>query len=154
MKPDQLRSVIRVTLDFLGPPLNGTAAEELLLGTAAQESDCGEYLCQISGPALGVWQMEPFTHDDIWANYLRYHGELATKVSRLAFDAIQKLDQMRGNLYYACAMARIQYLRSPLPLPAAGDRQGQAEFYKKVYNTAGGAATVAEYLNNAKGLFL
>lgn len=154
MKPDQLHDLIRETLEFLGPPLNGAAAEELLLGTAAQESRCGEYVCQLGGgPALGVWQMEPATHEDIWLNFLAFRPELASKLMLLVFRALPKIQQLRGNVYYACAMARIEYLRSPLSLPTAGDLQGQAEFYKKVYNTVGGAATVAEYLHNAKGIF-
>ena len=43
------------------------AARALLLGTAAQESAMGRYIRQLrGGPALGIFQMEPATHDDIW----------------------------------------------------------------------------------------
>lgn len=151
MKPAQLRELIRITLDFLGPQLNGEAAVELLLGTAAQESGDGEFIFQVGGgPALGVWQMEPATHDDIWQNYLAYRKDLSARMERLVLDAFPKASQMSGNIFYACAMARVQYLRSPLPLPAAGDLKGQAELYKQVYNTPGGAATIDEYLKNAK----
>ena len=57
---------------------------------------------------------------------------------------------LSGNLLYACAMARLVYARHPDPLPAAGDLEAQAELYKRVYNTAGGAATTAEYVANYK----
>ena len=46
-------------------------AENLLMGTAAQESALGEYIRQLgNGPALGIFQMEPETFDDIVRNYL------------------------------------------------------------------------------------
>ncbi|HEV2650775.1 MAG TPA: hypothetical protein VGU69_05935, partial [Rhizomicrobium sp.] len=53
--------VVRPTLARLG--LNdGPVALNLLLGTAAQESG-GTYLAQYpTGPALGLWQIEPNTH--------------------------------------------------------------------------------------------
>ena len=45
-------------------------AEDLVMGTAAQESHFS-YLEQLhQGPALGMWQMEPATFRDIWINFL------------------------------------------------------------------------------------
>ncbi len=146
--PDLRLHVIRPVCDLLG--LGGPAVEELLLGTAAQESGCGAHLAQIGGPALGVWQMEPATHDDIWRNFLSYRDDLAKKVEMLVVYGIERAPQLAGNLYYACAMARMQYLRSPMALPAAGDLEGQAACYKKVYNTPLGAATPEQYIANAR----
>ena len=45
-------------------------------------------------------------------------------------------------------MARVKYYRCPAPLPAAGDLEAQAAYYKRWYNPPGGAATVAEYMAN------
>ena len=36
-------------------------ANFLSLCTAAIESNCGYYIKQVGGPALGIWQMEPAT---------------------------------------------------------------------------------------------
>ena len=59
--------------------LDSVAAQELLLGTAVQESRI-TYLRQLgNGPALGLFQMEPATHNDIWDNFLEYKPELAKK---------------------------------------------------------------------------
>lgn len=147
--PTDLRlRVIRPVCISLG--LDGDAAEELLLGTAAQESGCGARLVQNGGPALGVFQMEPKTHDDIWANFLDFRHEMASKVLGFAVTGIPKTIQLIGNLYYACAMARIQYFRSPKALPDAGDIEGQAQMYCAVYNTILGKATTEEYVRNAK----
>ena len=65
---DQFRDLIRRTLKDI--TLYSEDAVDLLMMTAAAESNLGEYLRQINGPALGAFQMEPGTHDDIWKNYL------------------------------------------------------------------------------------
>jgi hypothetical protein len=127
--------------------LYSDSAVNLLLGTCAQESQMGTYLKQINGPALGIYQMEPNTHDDIWDNYLKFKIDLAAKV--LAIDA-RDTGNLIINLSYATAIARIQYLRAPQPLPAADDINGLALYYKKWYNTPKGAATPEEFIANYK----
>ena len=52
-------------------------AVQLLLFTCAVESDGGTYLKQLKGPALGIYQMEPETHNDIWQNYIKSKTSLA-----------------------------------------------------------------------------
>lgn len=138
---------VTVSLD-----LGGDGVEELLLGTALQESSAGRSLDQNGGgPGLGVWQMEPGTHDDLWRNFLGGRPLLAQRVLTWTFIGLPKAIQMIGNLYYACAMARVQYYRSPRPIPSPGDLQGQAELYKVAYNTPLGAATIEQYKRNAQG---
>lgn len=151
--PGQLRQlVIAPALAAIG--LGGEAAEELLVGTALQESGGGTYLHQLGqGPAVGIFQMEPRTHDDIWATFLARRPDLSAKVQALLMPGMSKLDQMAGNLLYAAAMARLLYYRCPEPLPAAGDIPTQAAFYKRWYNTALGAATVEGYLARWKAAF-
>lgn len=135
--------VIVPTLAQLG--LYSDAAVNLLLGTCAQESKMGTYLKQLNGSALGIYQMEPASHDDIWDNYLKYRGDLAGKI--LAIDS-RNTNNLIVNLSYATAMARIQYLRVSEPLPEANDLNGLAHYYKVYYNTAGGAATIDEFVAN------
>ena len=69
----QLRTeIVKPALEAIG--YYSPAAEALIMGTAAQESHL-KYVKQLGdGPALGLFQMEPATHDDIWANYLRFRG--------------------------------------------------------------------------------
>lgn len=150
--PVELRTfVIAPALAAIG--LGGAAAEEIMTGIALQESGAGRVLVQKGGPALGIWQMEPETFADIEMNFLAYRPELAAKIKALRIDALTPLEQLRGNLYYACAMARIKLFRSPDQLPAAGDLEGQAAFYVKIYN-AGGKATTEEYIANWRAIFL
>lgn len=139
--------VIVPTLKHLG--LYSESAAELVLGTGIQESHL-VYLKQLGkGPALGIYQMEPATHDDIWLNYLSYKPYLADKVKELELPQFATgADEMVGNLYYATAMCRLHYLRRKEPLPVAGDLSGQAAYYKKYYNTPLGKATVTDYIQN------
>lgn len=117
-------------------------AEILLAGTALVESlVAGETrLKQITGPAVGIFQMEPFTFNDIIQNYLAFRPDLHKKISALALGGALDPQQCAGNLYLAAAMARIKYLRSPLPIPDARDSIGMANLHKTVYNTADGKA--------------
>ena len=138
-----LEHVIRPVLKDLD--LWSVPAERLVLGTACQESACGMWLVQLRGPAKGIFQMEPATHDDLWGNFLTYKPELAGKVSQWAINKAHLPEEMVGNLYYATAMCRIHYLRVPEPIP--NDLHGQAQYYKTYYNTEKGKATVEEYMN-------
>ena len=127
------------------------AAEELVLGTFAQESHCGYWLDQADkydrdGPAYGPGQMEKLTHDDCWTNFLVYQKDLANAVRSLSI--LQDVEELRWNLLYAAAMTRVHYRRVRAPLPAAGDIRAQAEYWKEYYNTSLGKGTVEEYLTN------
>lgn len=148
---DQLRhDVIRPTLKRIA--LYSKAAENLLMGTAAQESHLGTYLRQMGGgPAVGIFQMEPATHYDLWHNYLRYKVSLANEIRAIAgvpLDRIPKAEAMVGNLYYATAMARIHYLRRPEALPLADNPVDLGEYWKRYFNTHLGRGTVDEFVHN------
>lgn len=134
--------IIIPALDLL--KLNSQAVQELLLGTALQESGL-HYLTQIGGgPAKGVFQMEPATHDDIWLNYLSYRPKLVSRIEVISNHRTP--NEMVGNLWYAAAMCRIHYLRVPKPLPEAGAINAQAAYWKKHYNTSKGRGTATEYI--------
>ena len=127
------------------------AANELVLGTALQESRL-QYIKQLgNGPALGFFQMEPNTHEDIWTNFLSYRKELAEKVMSLAATTTAhhpSSNELIGNMWYGAAMCRIHYMRVPDPLPKAGDVPGMAMYWKEHYNTHLGSGTEEEYEEN------
>ncbi len=151
MDANQLREFIVIpALKAIG--YHSLAAENLIMGTAAQESHL-KYIKQLgTGPALGLFQMEPATYDDIWNNYLKhrkglsdvildaiaYHGEAAQPdASRMVWD-----------MRYAALMCRIHYLRVSAPLPDATDVWALAGYWKKYYNTVHGAGTEQEFVDN------
>ncbi len=128
--------VIVPTLDQIN--LNQPGASFLLLGTALVESDLS-HLRQIGeGPALGLYQMEPATYDDLWlwlTEYTRDH-ELARDISRLAAQWPHGATQLMANTAYATAMARCLYRRRPEPLPyPSTDLNAHALYWKTHYKT-------------------
>jgi len=133
--------VIRPTLRWLH--LESPEAEALLLGTALAESRL-THLAQLDGgPALGVYQMEPATHDDIWRHYLAFRRPMAARIEALIAPRPRpRTHQLPTNLAYATAMARLHYLRVAAPLPA--EAPAMAAYHKRHYNTNAGAAEPAE----------
>jgi hypothetical protein len=130
------RFVVRPALEVL--QLGGVSAENLVLGTALAESGC-RWLHQVGGgPAIGLWQCEPATHDDLWV-WIAYHTDLAAAVRSLMTPQ-KRLDQLASNLAYAAAICRLHYRRVPAELPAAGDAAALSAYHKRWYNTPAGAA--------------
>lgn len=137
--------VIIPVLEHLG--LNSLAAQNLLLGTAAVESEMGTYLVQRGGgPALGIWQCEPATHNDLWQRWVPSHGELGKKLEDYLIPGLPRDRQLVGNLYYGAAIARLIYYRHPMPLPDADDVHGLAHMWKVVWNTSAGKGTPEKFV--------
>ena len=143
MNKHQIKKLVIETLKEI--ELYTPEATELILGTMAQESHLGQYIEQIHGPAMGVCQMEPATYRDIWKNYLEYKKVLSLKILKLSVTA-DTADEMRWNLKLAIAMCRVHYLRDKEAIPFS--LEGQAKYYKRVYNTPLGKATTKEYIDN------
>ena len=149
----QLRTyVIRPTLQFMG--MWTQVGEDLVTGTAIQESKA-TYLHQLgAGPALGIFQMEVATHDDCWTNFINFRSDIKDKLVQLVMNGGNcpmfqiPAQEMTGNLFYAAAMCRIRYKRAPAGFPQPGDIQGLADYWKQWYNTPQGAGTADEFLNN------
>jgi len=134
----QLRSLITKVLKEAN--LYSESAVELLMLTAAVESKLGTYIKQLGGgPALGIFQMEPLTEQDIHGHFLAYREGLEDIVD--SFSTMQP-DELEWNLAYQILMARLHYLRVPEPLPDKDDVEGLAKYWKKYYNTNLGKGTV------------
>jgi len=124
-------------------------AEQLLLGTAAVESAMGTYLKQVpDGPGLGLMQIEPDTHQDIYDNFLRYKLPLREKIlNECNYAGMPPHYNLIYNLAYAILIARIKYLRSPALLPKVNDINGFAEYWKNYYNSSKGAGSEVNFIN-------
>ena len=139
-----LALVIRPALEKLS--LWSLSAEELVLGTAIVESGLTYLKQHGDGPALGLWQVEPATHDDLYTNFLNYRPELGSKLMELRAAGLSLDENLAANLMYGAAVCRLCYYRKPDALPAAGNIEGQASFWKQHYNTLLGAGTVSKYV--------
>jgi len=132
--------------------MHSEAAVRLVLGTAAQESKF-EFVKQIGkGPALGWYQMEPATHNDIWDNYITFKPNLRDKilfgVGAIFHHDIEMHNLLIGNAFYATLMCRLHYRRRKEPLPHEDDIEGMAAYWKQFYNTYKGKGTVEEFIDS------
>jgi len=140
-----LLNAIRPALVMLGK--GDRAAEQLVLGTAIQESLLIHRQQLGNGPALGLFQMEPGTHDDCWSSYLQFRSALADKVKQTLRPGEEPAAvTMKENDLYAAAMCRIRYVRVAEALPAQDDIHAMANYWKKHYNTPLGAGKPEEFL--------
>ena len=128
--------IIRV-LTAVDPALASNAATNLLLGTAAQESEFGTYRRQLGGgPALGVFQMEPNTFN--WLRDKYSHKYPAVLHGRTA-------EELEWDLFLSILTARLRYRVVPQALPSADSVQDLALYWKKHYNTPAGAGTIEQF---------
>lgn len=154
-----LTQVVQPTLTALTDEIPPTeTAARLLMLTALHESKGGRYLKQVGGgPALGIFQMEPPTHDDIHKNFLAHRPRLQEIVFAVAGGRRTHPPSpslLTYNLRYAAAMARVHYFRSPKPLPAADTGiKGLADYWKAVYNTDLGKGTPEKAIADALAAF-
>lgn len=146
----QLRKyVIQPPLKAIG--LYSEGAEELLVATASIESRLGTFVRQENGPAVGLYQMEPNTYEDLIKNGIPNKEHL---LMMIGFSFIPDALEMVTNMKLSTIMARLHYHRFPEEIPDKGDIEGIWNLYKKRWNTALGATTEKEFLiayNNFSG---
>lgn len=147
MDPSQFRTeILRPALKSID--LWSPEAEALVMGTGATESHF-RYVKQLNGPALGFFQMEPATHDDIWTHYLGYREVLGDEVLRVCgLSDTPSAERLVWDMRYASIMCRIHYLRAPERLPAAEDIWAQGRYWKYRYNSVHGKGTPAKYVRD------
>ena len=146
LRHDIVRPALKLINEII--PWSETA-EDLVLGTIAHESKMGRYVRQIRGPALGIVQMEPATHDDIVANFLLNRIDMY-RVMASNFGILNS-DKLIHDMFYAAVFCRLHYYRVPKPLPKH-NVDSIAEYWKEHYNTYMGRGTVEQFVIDYKGL--
>lgn len=142
-----LEFAVRPALRSLGAKYATISAEQLVLGTAAAESGFSDLRQSGSGPALGLWQMEPATHRDIVERFLLLRPDLEASVLAMSVPGrLEDPTQVAWNLQLGAALCRIRYLYDQSPLPEDGDITGHAKTWKRVYNSASGAGSESHYV--------
>lgn len=135
---------VRPALAALPAALGGVSAVQGVLGIGNTETGY-HYIKQVGpGPALGFWQIEPDTHNDLWENFIQFRPSLAQALKALLFGAEPAAGRLITHTLYAAAICRVQLYRAPAALPAANDATAWAAFWKKYYNTENGAGVAAK----------
>ena len=146
----QVKDLIKRVLE--GMELYSPEALDLVYKTGKVESGY-QYIRQIKGPARGLFQCESWVAVDICKNYLAYRKKLmqkvakATKVKSSYFIDPKEEDWdfiLETNIAAQIAMCRLHYRRIPKPLPSSPE--GQANYWKKYYNSMAGRGTVEDFL--------
>jgi hypothetical protein len=139
--------VVRPALQMLN--LWSPAAENLLIGTALAESRLTYLRQKPDGPALGLYQMEPATHDDLWDSWLNARPEYARLVRHhlgSRYTSPDRAQVLTWDMRYASMMCRLQYRRFPQALPPAHDMRALGEYWKRYWNTHLGAGRVDKFV--------
>ena len=124
--------------------LQSAAFEELLIFTCAVESNGGTYVHQIQGPALGIYQIEPNTFTDLWANYIIRTPNVVNLLSlNFGLNRVPQPMEIITNLRLATALCALYYSWKKAN-PNSTDANYLWNLYQSLYNTELGAAQMDE----------
>jgi hypothetical protein len=138
--------VVRVTT---AQELCSEVSTNLILGTCAKESAFGIYLKQMGeGPALGIFQIEPKTEQDIWNNYL-FYGRANKRKAIYQISGVRSYNNngaLEWNIAYGICMCRLHYRRIAEPFPALDDIEALGWYWDTHYNRNPLKGTVAQFV--------
>lgn len=125
-------------------------SELAIMMIIAHESKRGKYIKQITGPALGLIQMEPETHDCTWDNGDSiWDNALLCEIITVSEHNHKKhppADRLIYDLRYNVFMARQRLFMKPEQFP---NSIGEMSVYlKKHWNSVVGSATNDSYAND------
>ena len=125
--------------------------EDLIIGTFAHESRFGDYIEQIKGPALGFWEMEPATYNDL-QNYLVKLPETMCRIVNVCQITIPHKELMVYNIRFACCMSIVKYMEAGIFTRKYNmdSLNNLAIIYKTLYNSSLGKGTEQEFIDNYK----
>lgn len=147
---DFRRLVVIPALKDLGEKFHSEAAVELLIGTALVESRLDERHQDLNtyrrgkASGIGMFQIQPSTHTDLWRHWLSFQPELAKRVSE---TGQRPHEDLVTDLEYAAKIARLLYAqRQKKGLPAKHDVHGMALTWKRYFNTVEGAGEPQDFV--------
>ena len=126
-------------------------ATDLVFKTGMAETGYRHLKQMGNGPALGFWQVEPATIKDTMENYVKYRPELEKGLKKLGYSDNDMEYRVMSNIALQAVFCRLKYKRDKYALPLIGDLQGQAEYWKRVYNTHLGKGTIKHFIEANDG---
>lgn len=146
-----LEFIIRPTLRRLG--VFAPAAENLLLGTAAVQSNMGFYLSGAQG--IGVFGIDPDSHQAVWDEYLAFNEDLASEIRGFASQhEFLKAPhaELACNLRYATAIAWMMYQRDNVDLGKLQTVQDLADCWHRVFARKNDQQTPDNFLTHFENI--
>ena len=153
----QMKSLIEKTCSRLGNKYASSEAVNLVLATGIVESRY-EYIKQMGdGPARSFWQVEPTTAVDTLAHFLVHRSSLMQKCAEATlvdlkywqtYDENVWAEILEKNIAAGIVHARLKYWRVPKKMP--NSLEGQADYWKKYYNSESGAGSPEHFIELVK----
>lgn len=148
LDPKQLRPMVKSVLTYLGE--KDPKWIDLLLITSQVESNLGRSVKQKKGPAVGIFQIEPFTEKEVWKHYIDRNKDLKEKVHKLRFPAKLNRHEMEYNTAYSIALTYCIYKWRKVN-PKNMTLADMAYTHKMKYNTMKGKSTVSKTIQKLAG---
>ena len=140
----QIREIIVWSLKKMD--LYSHQAADLVYKTGMAETGYRHLKQMGGGPAIGFWQVEPATLIDILDNYVKYRPKLLEGLKSLGYSPDDIETRVMSNIALQVVFCRLKYRRDKYALPLIGDLQGQARYWKRVYNTELGKGTIEHFM--------
>ena len=146
-----IKDIVETTLYRLG--CYSDDALVMVLRTGLAESGYRVLKQGGSGPALSFWQVEPATAKDCVDNYLKYREPKYNALLSLGYTPNNPKFSLMSNIAVGAAFCRIKYLRDSNRITSWDDIDGQAQYWKRVYNTELGRGTIEHFKKANDGYF-
>ena len=149
MMINSIKEIVEGTLYKLN--MYSDDALSLIMRTGWAESGY-RALRQYKGPAIGFWQVELDTVKDTLDNYVAYRPHIKEILLGLGLDEDDLEFSVLSSIALQAAFCRLKYRRDSKPIPSWDDMEGQAKYWKRVYNTELGKGTEKHFIecNEAK----
>jgi len=121
-------------------------AADLVFKTGMAETGYKHLKQMGNGPAIGFFQVEPATLKDTMDNYVKYRPKLQERFKKLGFDESDMEYRVMSNIALQAVFCRLKYKRDKYALPLIGDLEGQAKYWKRVYNSHLGKGTIEHFM--------
>jgi hypothetical protein len=145
---ESIKKIIAWTLEFM--EMDSPEAREMIYRTGMAETGFRAIEQYGNGPAVGFFQVEPATINDTIENYVSYRPAIKSKLWELGFDEKDSKIRVMSSIALQVAFCRLKYRRDKHALPKCGDLEGQAEYWKRVYNSYKGKGTVKHFIEANK----
>ncbi|WP_295643181.1 hypothetical protein [uncultured Holdemanella sp.] len=152
IKTSLLSSTIYNVMERMSICPTSKEIHDIVLETAAVESLRGQLVKQKYGPALGIYQMEPETREDL-LNWLKYRHKDVYNEVMVFWEKKQTAEwNYIHNIPWQTAMCLIKYwyVSGHNLQDLCRDRSSRAALWRMRYNTLKGKGSVHAYIENAK----